>query len=90
VAALGRSQELDKLRLLVEILQPLGPEFLQEGLVAAEYARRVAAALSIETGGLIPTADDLAQRKQQQDMKELALTMGPEMMKQQQMQQGGQ
>jgi len=81
VAALGRSQELDKLRLLLEYLTPLGPEVIAKSIESDEYAKRVCAALSIDTEGLIPSPELVQQRQQQADAKELVQTMGPEAMK---------
>lgn len=82
VAALGRSQELDKLRMLLEYLAPLGPEVIAESIEPDEYAKRLAAALSVDTEGLIPSPETKAQRRKSQDAKELMQMVGPEMMKQ--------
>lgn len=84
VAALGRSQELDKLRLFLEYLAPLGPEAIAQSIEVGEYSKRLAAALSIETEGLIPTPEVIEQRNQQAQAKELVQTLGPDMMKQMQ------
>lgn len=78
VAALGRSQELDNLRLLLEALAPLGPEAISESIETDEYAKRVAAALSIETKGLIPTPEQKQARQQQAQARELVQTLGPQ------------
>ncbi|WP_432473724.1 portal protein [Amphritea sp. HPY] len=80
VAALGRSQELDKLRLLLELLAPLGPEVIAASIESDEYAKRVAAALSIDTAGLIPTPEQKQQREKSAQAKELMQMMGPQMM----------
>lgn len=81
IAALGRSQELDKLRLFLEILMPLGEQAIQEGVVLPEFTSRVAAALSIDTKDLVPTQAILDKRKEEQDAKELMSMLGPEAMK---------
>lgn len=88
VAALGRSQELDKLRLFIENLSQLGPEAVSQSIEVAELAKRIAAALSIDTEGLIPTPETLDARKKEAQAKEMVQMMGPELMKQ--MSQGGQ
>lgn len=82
VAALGRSQELDKLRLFLEYLTPLGPEAIAQSIETGEYAKRLAAALSIDTDGLIPTPEVLNERNESAQAKELVQMFGPEMMKQ--------
>lgn len=84
VAALGRSQELDKLRLFLEYLAPLGPEAIAQSIEVSEYAKRLAAALSVEPEGLIPTEETLSMRNQEAQAKEFMQMMGPEMMKQMQ------
>ena len=81
VAALGRSQELDKLRLFIEYLSQLGPEAVAQSIEVSELAKRVAAALSIDTAGLIPTPETLDARNKQQQAKEMMQMIGPEAMK---------
>lgn len=83
VAALGRSQELDNLRLLLEALAPLGPEAISGSIETDEYAKRVASALSIDTNGLIPTPEQKAERKQQEQAREVVQTLGPQAMQMQ-------
>lgn len=82
VAALGRSQELDKLRLFLEYLAPLGPEAIAQSIEVDEYAKRLAAALSVDPEGLIPTPETLDARSQEAQAKELMQMIGPELMKQ--------
>lgn len=82
IAALGRTQELDKLRILLEYLAPLGPEVVAENMEVDEYIKRVTAALSIDPDGLIPTAEAKAQRQQAKQLEQLAATLGPQAMQQ--------
>ena len=81
VAALGRSQELDKLRLFLEVMAPLGPEAVAQGITVSEFAARVAAALSIDTTDLVPTREEVNQGKEEQEAKEMMQMLGPDMMK---------
>lgn len=81
VAALGRSQELDKLRLFIEYLSQLGPEAVAQSIEVAELAKRVAAALSIDTEGLIPTPETLDARNREAQAKEMMQLLGPEALK---------
>ena len=78
VAALGRSQELDKLRMLLEALQIFGPEVIAENFEVDEYIKRTAAALSIDTAGLVPTKEQkeaVRQTKKMQQMTDMVKGM---------------
>jgi hypothetical protein len=88
INALGREQELQKLQVLIGQLSPLGPEVIQEYVNFGELASRMAAALSIDTEGLILTEDQRKQRQQQQMMQQLGQEGGTAAI--QQMMQGGQ
>lgn len=82
VAALGRSQELDKVRLLLEYIQPFGPEVLSESINVSEYIARVAANLQIDPEGLVPTKEERQARQDQKQMEAMMQTLGPKMMEQ--------
>lgn len=82
VAALGRSQELDKVRLLLEYLAPLGPEVISQNINVSEYISRVAANLQIDPEGLVPTKEERKQRQEEQEMKDMLMNMAPEMARQ--------
>lgn len=82
VAALGRSQELDKVRLLLEYLSPLGPEVIAQNINVSEYIARVAANLQIDPEGLVPTKEEREDRAQKQQMAALMQQLGPEVLKQ--------
>jgi len=88
INALGREQELQKLQVLIGQLSPLGPEVIQEYVNFGELASRMAAALSIDTEGLILTEDQRKQRQQQQMMQQLGQEGGTAAI--QKMMQGGQ
>lgn len=79
IAALGRTQELDKLRLLLEYLAPLGPEAITENMEVDEYISRVTAALGIDEKDLIPSKEVKAQRSQEKQLAELAQILGPQL-----------
>lgn len=78
IAALGRTQELDKLRLLLEYLAPLGPEVVAENMEVDEYIKRVTSSLNIDPKGLIPSDDIKAQRRQEKQLAELMSQLGPQ------------
>lgn len=80
IAALGRTQELDKLRLFLEYLEPFGPENMQKAIHPPEYATRVAAALQIETEGLVLTQRERDEEQMEQNSKELMQMVGPQAM----------
>lgn len=79
IAALGRTQELDKLRVLLEYLQPLGPEVVAENMNVDEYIKRVTAAVGLETDGLIPTKEQKDAARQNKELEQLLSTVGPQL-----------
>lgn len=88
INALGREQELQKLQVFLSQLAPLGPEVVQEYVNFGELTSRIAAALSIDTDGLILTDEQRRQRQQEQMMAQLGQEGGSALI--QQMMQGGQ
>jgi hypothetical protein len=80
IAALGRTQELDKLRVLLEYLTPFGPEIIAENMNVDEYIKRVTASIGLETDGLVPTLDEKDARQKAKELEQLATTLGPQAM----------
>lgn len=72
VAALGRTQELEKLKMLLEFLQPLGEDAINEYLEGSGYVARVVAALSIDPEGLLPSPEKMRERQSQKRMDQMA------------------
>ena len=65
--ALGRGHEHQRLRAFVgDAAQVIGPEALVEYLEVSEYMKRSAAALNIDTQGLVRQQDEVDQRRQAQ------------------------
>jgi hypothetical protein len=78
VEALGRGQDLGKLNEFLAVAgQTLGPQVVAQYINPEEYLKRVAAALSIDTGGLIRTEDEIAYEQQQAQLS----AMGPDAIK---------
>ena len=65
VEALGRGQDLNKLAVFLQYLQPLGAEVIQKELNLGDYMDRLAASLGIDTSGLIKS-DEQRQAEQAQ------------------------
>lgn len=82
IDALGRGNDLNKLDVyLAGIGQTLGPQVLQQYINLREYLDRRAAALGIETEGLIKSEEQIMQEQQQQQqamaMQQMAQSLGP-------------
>lgn len=87
--ALGRGNDLAKLELAMNKLQVLGPEVIRERINVSDYIDRVFTACGVDTQGLIPTDEQIAQRQQQALMQQLmqqginpAITQGGQLLKQ--------
>ena len=79
IEALGRGNDLNRLDVyLAGIAQTLGPETLGQYLNFREYFDRRAAALGIDSDGLIKSEEQIAQEQQQQQMMMMAQQMGPQ------------
>jgi hypothetical protein len=77
--AIGRGHDQQNLRAFVsEILQVLGPELAMQYLVPGELLKRSAAAYNIDTDGLIPSDEEIAQRQQMQQLQQLIQHLGPQ------------
>jgi hypothetical protein len=69
IDALGRGNDLNRLDVYLQgIGQLLGPQMLQQYIDVREYLNRRAAALGIETAGLVKSEEQL-QMEQQQAMQ---------------------
>jgi hypothetical protein len=78
VDALGRGNDLQKLdTFLVGLQQVLGPEATAKYINMTEYLNRRAAALGLDTGGLVRTDEEIAQAHQAEAMKSMAEKLGP-------------
>lgn len=77
IDAIGRGNDLTKLAGLLQDLQPLGREAIASNMNVADYIKRCAAARGIDTDGLIPSPEEIAQRQQQEQMQTMAQTLGP-------------
>ena len=64
--ALGRGHEHQRLRAFVgDAANIIGPEALQDYMQVSEYMKRAAAAMNLNTDGLIRTEEEVQQRRQQ-------------------------
>jgi hypothetical protein len=79
--ALGRNHDLEKLRVFLEYLSPLGPEVIARYVSVDEYVTRIATAIGITAKGLVRSSEEIAQEEKQSTMLGLATQMAPEMVK---------
>lgn len=64
LAALGRGHDLTKLQTLIQMLQPLGPEFSARYINGSELAKRAAAGVGVDPDGLIRTDEEVQAAEQ--------------------------
>jgi hypothetical protein len=77
--AIGRGHNQANLRGFVkEIIATLTPELALKYINPTELIARTAASYSIETDGLLKSAEQIAQEEQQQQMMALAAQLGPQ------------
>lgn len=77
--ALGRGQDLRNLdAFLIGLGESFGPEVIGRYVNMGEAIKRRAAALGIDTDGLIRTEEEIAQSEQQAQLMELAQNLGPQ------------
>jgi hypothetical protein len=70
--ALGRGHDLRKLDLFIQgMTQALGPEVLAQYVNLADYIKRRATALGIDTEGLIKSEEQIAQERQQAQQQQM-------------------
>lgn len=78
IDALGRGNDLQKLdAFLVGVQQTLGPQAVMQYLNVPEYLARRAAALGIDTAGLIKDQETLAAEAQHAQQAEMVNRLGP-------------
>lgn len=77
--AIGRGADQRNLKLFVsEIIQVMGPELALKFIKPLEFLKRAAASYGIDTAGLIPDEEELAQSDQQQMLMQLVQQLGPQ------------
>lgn len=82
IDALGRGQDLRNLdSFLIGLGENFGPEIIGRYVNFGEAIKRRAAALGIDTAGLIKTDEQVKQAEQQAQMQELATNLGPDAIK---------
>lgn len=82
IDALGRGNDLNRLDVYLQgIGQILGPQMIQQYIDVREYLNRRAAALGIETAGLVKTEEQLAQEQQMQMQSNLLENHGNQALK---------
>jgi hypothetical protein len=69
IEALGRGQDLNKLAMFLQHIQPLGPEVIGSQLNVNDYIARLGASLGIDMGGLIKSQEQLMQEQQEAQMQ---------------------
>lgn len=78
VEALGRGNDVVRLREFLNDLAPLGPEVVQMYLNVSDFIKRIGAARGIDMKGLIPTDAQIAERQQAQQQQALMEKLGPQ------------
>jgi hypothetical protein len=82
VEALGRGNDLTKLDLFLSgLAQIFGPEAMMQFVNIENYLKRRATALNIDTEGLVKTAEQIEQQKQQSMALQLTNNLGPQTIK---------
>lgn len=83
--ALGRGHDLQKYRLFMETLSPIGLDKLSEFMNVGDLIERVATSLSIDSDGLVKGPEQIqaeqeqaAEAMQQQQMMDMANKLGPQ------------
>lgn len=78
IDALGRGNDLNRLDVYLQgIGQILGPQMIQQYIDVREYLNRRAAALGIDTNGLVKSEEQLQMEQQQAAMMQMASQLGP-------------
>lgn len=77
--AIGRGHDLANLKSFVkDVIGVLGPEVAVQYINPLELIARAAASYGIDTAGLIPTREEVAQKQQQQQMMAMVQNLGPD------------
>jgi len=79
--ALGRGHDLARLQTFLQNITPMGEQAIQLYINVANYIERVAAALGMDTSGLVKTEEEVAQAQQNGQMMGLLEKLGPQIMK---------
>lgn len=75
---LGRNSDLAKLDTLIAgVAQAFGPEAVSQYINVGSYIKRRAAALGVDTDGVVRSEEEIAQQQQQAQMQRMAETLGP-------------
>jgi hypothetical protein len=77
VEALGRGNDVQRLKELLLDIQPFGPEVLTMHLNVSDFIKRMGAARGIDMKGLIPSEAQIAERQQQQAQAQMMDRLGP-------------
>jgi hypothetical protein len=79
IDALGRGNDLNRLDIYLQgIAQILGPGGLQQYVDFREYMNRRAAALGIDTAGLVKSEEQVAQEQQMAMQQQMMAQLGPQ------------
>jgi hypothetical protein len=78
--ALGRTQELDNLRMFINDLMPLGADVIKQYISVSEFVKRVGANRGIDMTSLVRTEEEVAQQQQQDMMMQTAQNVAPQAM----------
>lgn len=82
IEAIGRGQDVTKLRELIGDLQPLGPEIIGQWLNVGDFIKRCATARGIDQKGLVRSQDEVDQQQKQAQMQEMIHKLGPNVINQ--------
>jgi hypothetical protein len=74
--ALGRGHDLAKLDALLQHVAPLGPDAVKVWVKVGNYITRVCTALGINSDGLVPTEEEVAQMMEQEKQERMMMEMG--------------
>lgn len=76
--ALGRGQDIQKLRALVSgVAEAFGPQVAAQNLNVSDYIRRFGTGIGINTEGLVKTEEQIAQEQQQAMQMQMMQQLGP-------------
>lgn len=82
VDAIGRGNDLSKLKTAIEVLAPLGPEAIARRLNEGDFYKRVFTALGIDADGLVRSDEEVQQQDQAAQMQALIAKLGPNVINQ--------
>jgi hypothetical protein len=82
IEALGRGHDLRKLETFVgNVTQVLGPQVISQFINPLVYLQRAAAAVGVDSSGLIKTKDEMAQEQAQAQQTQLTEKLAPDLIK---------